>query len=58
MANHETRKCTLYVGNGTPFRVQKQERNAPCICGSGKKSKKCCGEKEEYFTLKKKETNK
>ena len=25
-----------------PARSQKIDRNAPCPCGSGKKSKKCC----------------
>lgn len=28
---------------GQPVKVQKQGRNDPCACGSGKKFKKCCG---------------
>lgn len=28
---------------GEPRRVQKVGRNEPCVCGSGKKFKKCCG---------------
>ena len=28
----QTTKCTIKIG-----------RNDPCICGSGKKFKKCCG---------------
>jgi preprotein translocase subunit SecA len=26
-----------------PLRVEKVGRNEPCLCGSGKKYKKCCG---------------
>ncbi|HMU88616.1 MAG TPA: SEC-C metal-binding domain-containing protein [Agitococcus sp.] len=26
-----------------PVRVEKIGRNDPCLCGSGKKYKKCCG---------------
>lgn len=28
---------------GDPVRVEKVGRNDPCLCGSGKKYKKCCG---------------
>lgn len=38
----------LYEGSkmnpkSPPLRVEKINRNDPCICGSGKKYKKCCG---------------
>jgi len=38
----------LYLGSelnpkSPPLRVDKVGRNDPCSCGSGKKSKKCCG---------------
>lgn len=36
-------------GNGRPFRAEKKDRNAPCPCGSGKKTKRCCGDRTEYF---------
>jgi hypothetical protein len=26
-----------------PARVEKQRRNGPCVCGSGRKNKQCCG---------------
>lgn len=38
-----------FRGNGRPFRAEKQDRNAPCRCGSGKKAKGCCGDRTEYF---------
>jgi len=51
MANHEKRMVTLISPNSkVPLFVKKQKRNDKCICGSGKKSKNCCGKKENYFT--------
>jgi len=33
----------VYQHNGIRYeQVQLPDRNAPCICGSGKKYKKCC----------------
>lgn len=38
---------TIYINKGFGFQQwaieEKQERNDPCNCGSGKKYKKCCG---------------
>lgn len=37
----------VYINKGFGFQQwaieEKQERNDPCNCGSGKKFKKCCG---------------
>lgn len=37
----------IYINKGLGFQQwaigEKQERNDPCNCGSGKKYKKCCG---------------
>jgi len=40
---------TIHKGNGQPMRAQKQDRNAKCKCGSGKKAKNCCGCATEYY---------
>ena len=32
-----------YLAGETDFRPASVGRNDPCLCGSGKKSKKCCG---------------
>ncbi len=45
----KNRKVTLIVGNGFPIKAQPQLRNAPCLCGSGKKAKHCCGADTRYF---------
>lgn len=39
----------IYKGNGLPIRSRTINRNQPCECGSGKKSKKCCGSETKYF---------
>lgn len=39
----------IYEGNGSPLRAVKQNRNAQCACGSGKKAKQCCGESLQYY---------
>jgi len=49
MSNHEPRMVTIHKGNGQPMRAQKQDRNAKCKCGSGKKAKNCCGCATEYY---------
>ena len=41
--------ASIYEGNGSPLRAVKQDRNALCKCGSGKKSKNCCGEDLKYY---------
>jgi hypothetical protein len=44
---------SVICGNGTPIRAKKVGRNEPCPCGSGKKSKNCCGTETKYFVKKK-----
>ena len=46
----------FHKGDGRPFIVRKQERNALCKCGSGKKAKKCCGKDEQFYCRKPKNT--
>lgn len=55
MSNHEKRLVTFIEGNGSPLRSRKQGRNETCTCGSGKKAKKCCGNKTEWFHSKDRE---
>lgn len=33
----------FWMRNGTRTTLGKVGRNDPCLCGSGKKAKKCCG---------------
>ena len=41
------------TGAREPIRAEKQDRNGPCPCGSGKKFKKCCdGEPSLWMRLK------
>jgi len=47
------RKVLFLRGDGPPFSSEKQQRNKPCACGSGKKQKKCCGTETKYFLNKK-----
>jgi uncharacterized protein YecA (UPF0149 family) len=42
-------KGILIKGNGKPLMSKKIGRNDPCKCGSGKKSKNCCGTNTKYF---------
>ena len=39
------RKEIMIEGDGYPIRIKSQGRNDLCKCGSGKKSKDCCGVK-------------
>lgn len=39
-------------GNGSPLVAEPIGRNEPCKCGSGKKSKNCCGSKTKYLNSK------
>ena len=52
------RKVTIHIGNGSPMAAQHFNRNSLCRCGSGKKTKHCCGTQTKYFYTKieKKET--
>ena len=47
--NHEKRKVTLYSSQDGALIAKKQDRNARCTCGSGKKAKSCCGCETKYF---------
>jgi uncharacterized protein YecA (UPF0149 family) len=51
------RKGYLIKGDGRPFLAKKENRNAPCSCGSGKKVKHCTCRKDltSYYAIKKKE---
>jgi uncharacterized protein YecA (UPF0149 family) len=42
-------KGILIPGNGKPLMAKSIGRNALCKCGSGKKSKNCCGTDTKYF---------
>lgn len=48
----QTRNVLLYTGNGSPFLSEKTGRNNKCLCGSGKKQKKCCGVETKYYSKK------
>ena len=53
MANHEKRMVTVIrpkAGKNQTFIADKQDRNAKCKCGSGKKAKKCCGCETNYYS--------
>jgi hypothetical protein len=49
---HGGSKGQLIAGNGTPLRAQHWQPNSPCRCGSGKKTKRCCGTTGQYFNSK------
>ncbi len=50
----EKRTCTVYSPKeaGHPIISQKPSRNSKCTCGSGKKSKHCCGSDTKFFITK------
>jgi uncharacterized protein YecA (UPF0149 family) len=48
----EKREVNIIVGNGSPLVTQTFSRNSKCRCGSGKKTKNCCGEPTKYFHTK------
>jgi len=43
------RTVEFLKGDGRPFHSKKIGRNEPCKCGSGVKSKNCCGTETKYF---------
>ena len=45
----EKRMVSIIKGNGLPFIAKKTGRNEKCACGSGKKSKNCCGNETKYY---------
>lgn len=46
------RMAQFYNNNGKPLIAQKVLPNEACSCGSGKKSKKCCGTITKYYNKK------
>ena len=50
--NSEPRMVKVFKGNGSPMRAKKPNRNAKCVCGSGKKQKHCCGDETKYYDTK------
>lgn len=50
--NKERRKVKFVKGDGSPIVTSRQDRNAKCKCGSGKKAKHCCGTETNYFSTK------
>lgn len=50
MSNNKLKdhKVPFLKGTGKPFKAEKIGRNELCKCGSGKKSKRCCGSETEY----------
>ncbi len=49
----EKKRQRQFAGSGgpIPIRSAKIGRNDPCLCGSGKKYKKCCGSSSEQQTI-------
>lgn len=47
----EKRKEYILISpdNKKPLKAKKRNRNDMCSCGSGKKQKRCCGNKTEYY---------
>jgi hypothetical protein len=52
MSNRTPRMAKLLEGNGSPILSVKPGRNKPCVCGSGKKAKKCCGAETKFYDSK------
>ena len=48
----ERRKVKMIIGDGSPIVTSRQNRNAKCKYGSGKKAKYCCGTNTNYFSTK------
>lgn len=43
------RLVTIHMGNGSPLLRQSTDRNSKCRCGSGRKTKHCCGIPTKFF---------
>lgn len=50
--NREKRNIKIIDGDGFPLIAVKPERNSKCKCGSGKKTKNCCGVETQVFSTK------
>ncbi len=49
----EKKRQRQFAGSGGPIPIHSAKigRNDPCLCGSGKKHKKCCGSRSEQQTI-------
>lgn len=45
----DEKMVTFICNDGSPLKHYKLQRNIPCLCGSGKKAKKCCGTETNYI---------
>jgi len=50
--NSDKREFNMFKGDGFPLIAITPERNSKCKCGSGKKTKNCCGVKTQVFSTK------
>lgn len=50
--NREKRNVKVFKGDGFPMIAVTAERNSKCKCGSGKKTKNCCGTQTNFFSTK------
>lgn len=50
--NREPRNVKFNKGDGFPIIAVTPERNSKCNCGSGKKTKNCCGTQTKLFSTK------
>lgn len=48
--NHEKRMVKILEEDGYPIISMKQDRNAKCGCGSGKKAKNCHGNQQRFYS--------
>lgn len=46
------KRMVKLIGDGSPIRAYKPDRNKICLCGSGKKQKKCCGDETRFYSTK------
>ena len=46
---HRSNRMQFIAGNGTPLRAVRYPANSLCRCGSGMKTKRCCGVGSGYF---------
>lgn len=50
--SRQSREFNMINGDGFPLIAVTPERNSKCNCGSGKKTKNCCGVKTQVFSTK------
>ena len=56
---HETLKKhkVQVMSSNTPIIARKVRPNDPCLCGSGKKAKHCCGTQTKYYKTQKQDNH-